>query len=203
MANRKNEDYPLSRPFMIIKASLSSTSAHKLYAQNFKAVSNHLYNITKMTRIVGNDEVADVAEAEIQKIFSSCQQDLEDEIARLKKLLSDNVVTGNTGYEVTEEYDVKITTSYGNQFLELIKLNDKVSYYIDQAQFIGLLNVKQQMAGVYRYEKRVRKAANKIREMGNILKAYAKAQSSGQDLKAVETKMRKQLSGDSASQAAA
>jgi len=169
---KREHTYPLSRVSMTMKATLSAPRAHKLYLVNFTAVSRHLYNIGIMTRIVGCDEAARKADEEVSKIFRECHEELEIEMRRMDKMIKDNSISGSSSYSKNTEYEVEVIHPNASRFLALIREYDKLCSRIDTVWLAGIIDDDQKCEAEYRYEKRVRKVANLIRELGHTMRSY-------------------------------
>ncbi|MCD8672421.1 hypothetical protein LUD45_34375, partial [Klebsiella pneumoniae] len=84
--------------------------------RSFERVSNSLFSIDVILRIIGEQDEIDQVETVILEHISKVSEDLDKATAQLNKLMEDNGIDMMPGYTNPNEYTIEINSPQVAQF---------------------------------------------------------------------------------------
>lgn len=97
-----------SRPVFKQVLKVNSLQAQRVMERSFERVSNSLFSIDVILRIIGEQDEIDQVETVILEHISKVSEDLDKATAQLNKLMEDNGIDMMPGYTNPNEYTIEI-----------------------------------------------------------------------------------------------
>ncbi len=158
--NVSRPDY--SRPVFKQSLTMNSLQAQRVMDRSFDRVSNSLFSIDVILRIIGEPGEIDQVEAVILELIAKVSEDLDKSNGQLKKLMDDNGIDGMPGYSKPSTYDIEISSPQVAQFVHLIRKLDGLMGIVDTLWLNAILSNKQRTEANYQWQQRLFKLAGRI-----------------------------------------
>ncbi|EPK2935542.1 hypothetical protein I9Y58_004993, partial [Citrobacter freundii] len=120
-----------SRPVFKQVLKVNSLQAQRVMERSFERVSNSLFSIDVILRIIGEQDEIDQVETVILEHISKVSEDLDKATAQLNKLMEDNGIDMMPGYTNPNEYTIEINSPQVAQFAHLIRKLDTLMGIVD------------------------------------------------------------------------
>lgn len=159
---RPERGAPYSRPVFKQVLKVNSLQAQRVMDRSFGRVSNSLFSIDVILRIIGEQEEIDQVETVILEQIAKVSEDLDQASAQLSKLMEDNGIDVMPGYTNPSEYPIEITSPQVAQFAHLIRKLDVLMSRIDTLWLNTVLSSKQRTDATYQWQQRLIKLASRI-----------------------------------------
>lgn len=151
-----------SRPSIKRTISLNSLQAQRVMNRSFKPVSNSLFSIDVILRIIGDQTEIDEVESIIEKSFAAVQSELEKSKAQLSELAGSNNVSTELSYSDPMKYDIEITSPQVSMFAAILVKMDDLMGLIDALWLHGVLNSHQRSKAVFQWQQRLIHLSSRI-----------------------------------------
>ena len=158
--NISRPDY--SRPVFKNSVTMNSLQAQRVMDRSFDRVSNSLFSIDVILRIIGEQDEIDQVESVILELIAKVSEDLDKGTAQLKKVMADNGIDGMPGYSHPTTYDIEISSPQVAQFVHLIRKLDTLMGLVDTLWLNAILSNKQRTEANYQWQQRLFKLAGRI-----------------------------------------
>ncbi|ALZ82544.1 hypothetical protein GL272_19790 [Aeromonas veronii] len=158
--NVSRPDY--SRPVFKQSLTMNSLQAQRVMDRSFDRVSNSLFSIDVILRIIGEQDEIDQVETVILELIAKVSEDLDKSHGQLKKLMEDNGIQGMPGYSKPNTYDIEISSPQVAQFIHLIRKLDALMGIVDALWLNAILSNKQRTEANYQWQQRLFKLAGRI-----------------------------------------
>lgn len=175
----QNNRTPYSRPIFKQLLKVNSLQAQRVIERSFDRVSNALFSIEVILRIIGEQEEIDQVESLILGHISKVSEDLDKATSQLNKLMQDNGIDMMPGYTNPNEYTIEINSPQVAQFAHLIRKLDTLMGIIDTLWLNTVLTSKQRTDATYQWQQRLIKLAGRI--IGIEKRARISAHSKGKE----------------------
>ena len=169
----------LSRPIFKQTLKTNSLQAQRVVERSFKPVSDSLFSIDVILRIIGDQDEIDQVENIIQEHIEKVSTDLNIGTEQLQKLIEDNGIEGEPEYSNPNRYDIEITSPQVAQFAHLIRQLDYLMLLVDTLWLSNILTSKQRKDAAYQWQQRLIKLAGRI--IGIEKRARISAHSKGKN----------------------
>ncbi|MCA2486804.1 MULTISPECIES: hypothetical protein, partial [Vibrio] len=126
---RNNAD--LSRPVFKRVLKVNSLQAQRVVERSFQRVSDSLFSIDVILRIIGEQDEIDQVESIIQEHIEKVSVDLDTATNQLQKLMEDNGIEGAPEYTSPNQYDIEINSPQVAQFAHLVRKLDNLMLLVD------------------------------------------------------------------------
>lgn len=157
---RNNAD--LSRPVFKRVLKVNSLQAQRVIERSFQRVSDSLFSIDVILRIIGEQDEIDQVESIIQEHIEKVSVDLDTATNQLKKLMEDNGIEGAPEYTSPNQYDIEINSPQVAQFAHLVRKLDNLMLLVDTLWLNSILTSKQRKDATYQWQQRLIKLAGRI-----------------------------------------
>lgn len=156
----RNNHY--SRPVFTQVLKLNSLQAQRVMERSFGRVSNSLFSIDVILRIIGEQDEIDQVETVILEHLSRLSEDLDKATAQFNKLIEDNGIDMMPGYTHPHEYTIEINSPQVAQFAHQIRKLDNLMGIVDTLWLNTILTSKQRTDATYQWQQRLIKQAGRI-----------------------------------------
>lgn len=157
---RNNAD--LSRPVFKRVLKVNSLQAQRVVERSFQRVSDSLFSIDVILRIIGEQDEIDQVESIIQEHIEKVSVDLDTATNQLQKLMEDNGIEGAPEYTSPNQYDIGINSPQVAQFAHLVRKLDNLMLLVDTLWLNSILTSKQRKDATYQWQQRLIKLAGRI-----------------------------------------
>jgi hypothetical protein len=157
---RNNAD--LSRPVFKRVLKVNSLQAQRVVERSFQRVSDSLFSIDVILRIIGEQDEIDQVESIIQEHIEKVSVDLDTATNQLQKLMEDNGIEGAPEYTSPNKYDIEINSPQVAQFAHLVRKLDNLMLLVDTLWLNSILTSKQRKDATYQWQQRLIKLAGRI-----------------------------------------
>ncbi len=154
---RNNAD--LSRPVFKRVLKVNSLQAQRVVERSFQRVSDSLFSIDVILRIIGEQDEIDQVESIIQEHIEKVSVDLDTATNQLQKLMEDNGIEGAPEYTSPNQYDIEINSPQVAQFAHLVRKLDNLMLLVDTLWLNSILTSKQRKDATYQWQQRLIKLA--------------------------------------------
>jgi len=162
IVNYSEDDYRFkishSQPIYFDSVLLNSEAAQKLFERIFLRVSNSIYRIEWLFRIINRDSASDEFREMIEQDIQAAYEAFETAEADANKLLKNNGIVQLPEYTKGKEFAYAITTPQANQLIGLIKKVDELDKIMSALWLTGVIKTTQR----YNYHASFRNKINKI-----------------------------------------
>ena len=141
---------------------MNSLQAQRVMDRSFDRVSNSLFSIDVILRIIGEQDEIDQVESVILELIAKVSEDLDKGTAQLRKVMEDNGIDGMPGYSNPTTYDIEISSPQVAQFVHLIRKLDTLMGLVDTLWLNAILSNKQRTEANYQWQQRLFKLAGRI-----------------------------------------
>ncbi|MFC6674299.1 hypothetical protein [Marinobacterium aestuariivivens] len=179
-ANRQ----PYSRPVFRQKLTVNSLQAQRVMERSFDRVSNALFSLDVILRIIGDQTEINQVEEIVQGHIERVAEDMAKAMEQLKKVMSDNGIEAVPGYSAPTEYSIEITSPQIAQIARLIRNLDELMSLVDTLWLNSILSSQQRSDATYEWQQRLIKLAGRI--IGMEKRARISAHSKGKDKEVAE-----------------
>jgi hypothetical protein len=180
----QSERQPYSRPVFRQKLKVNSLQAQRVMERSFDRVSNALFSLDVILRIIGDQKEVGQVEEMVQGHFDKVSEDMGKAMTQLQKVMSDNGIEAVPGYSAPVEYEVEITSPQVAQFARLIRNLDELMSLVDTLWLNAILSSQQRSDATYEWQQRLIKLAGRI--IGMEKRARISAHSKGKDQEVAE-----------------
>lgn len=157
--DRKNH---YSRPVFQQVLKVNSLQAQRVMERSFEQVSNSLFSIDVILRIIGEQKEIDQVETVILEHLSKVSEDLDKTTVHLNKLMENNGIDIIPGYTHPNEYTIEINSPQTACFAHLIRKMDTLMGIVDTLWLNTILTSKQRIDATYQWQQRLIKLAGRI-----------------------------------------
>ncbi|MEK9497175.1 hypothetical protein V2H77_12055 [Photorhabdus sp. P32] len=157
-----NERSHYSRPVFKQVLKVNSLQAQRVMERSFERVSNSLFSIEVILRIIGEQNEIDQVESIILEHISKVSEDLDKATIQLQKLMEDNGIDMMPGYTNPSEYAIEINSPQVAQFAHQIRKLDNLMGIVDTLWLNTVLTSKQRTDATYQWQQRLIKLAGRI-----------------------------------------
>ncbi len=178
-APRGGRDNPYSRPVFRQVLKVNSLQGQHVMARSFERVSNALFSIGVVLRVLCAPEEIDRVESVVMEDFSKTSTDLDRAIAQFTKLMEDNGVDAMPEYTHPNEYAIEIKSPQAARFAALIRKLDELMALVDTLWLNAVLNDKQRSDIGYQWRQRLVRLGGRIVAIER--RAHAAARARGKD----------------------
>jgi len=159
--NVKNS--PHSRAILKRTVELNSLQAQRVMKRSFEKLKQSLFSQAVILRIITDNEAGiEKFDSYISEQFTTTEEDLAKENARLIKVLEDNGIEVQVSYSKPESYKIELDSPRANTFLRLITQLDDLMLLIDTAWLCGEFDDKQKKTATFQWQQRLVKLAGRI-----------------------------------------
>lgn len=151
-----------SRPVFKQSLKVNSLQAQRVKERSFERVTNSLFSIDVILRVIGEQEEIDQVETVILEHMSKVSEDLDRATEQMVKLMEDNGIDAMPGYTNPKEYTIEINSPQVAQFAHLIRKLDKLMSLVDTLWLNTILTSKQRTDATYQWQQRLIKLAGRI-----------------------------------------
>lgn len=128
----------------------------------FRRTASALYGIDVILRIIGDDNEIDEVEQIISQLIEDCAKAVDNEQARLDKLMETNGIDEVPDYTDPITFNAKISSPQVGQFVGLVRKLDVLMISMDTLWLSSVLSNKQRVDGNYAWQQRIIKLARRI-----------------------------------------
>lgn len=161
-AKKERNSADLSRPVFKRVLKVNSLQAQRVVERSFKRVSDSLFSIDVILRIIGEQDEIDQVEGIIQEHIEKASVDLDTATNQLQKLMEDNGIEGTPEYTSPGQYDIEINSPQVAQFAHLVRKLDNLMLLVDTLWLNSILTSKQRKDATYQWQQRLIKLAGRI-----------------------------------------
>lgn len=173
------ERQPYSRPVFRQTLNVNSLQAQRVMERSFDRVSNALFSLDVILRIIGDQKEIDQVEEIIHGHIDKVSEDMTKAMNQLQKVMTDNGIEAVPGYSAPVNYPIEITSPQVAQFAHLIRNLDKLMSLVDTLWLNSILTSQQRSDATYEWQQRLIKLAGRI--IGMEKRARISAHSKGKD----------------------
>ncbi len=166
-----------SAPEFQQQLSLGSFQAQKVMKRSFSKLNEALFSIGVKLQVICDRDEVDAVEEVLNENFKKIIADIQEELTRLNKLLSDNGITATVDYTNALSYKIAVKSPQTAMFLALVKQLDQIIAAIDALWLNAVITSRQRSDGTYQWQQRLIRLAGKVIgiEKRARLAAYRKA----------------------------
>lgn len=165
-----------SQPVFKQTLEVKSLPAQKILAHIFERVSNGLIALNITLFIRGKAEAMDAIEDLMSNAFAKMEQSLEQEMARLKRLMEDNGIQTLPVYTRPIQHEVEISSPQAAQFFGLIKKLDSCMALVDTLWINRALSSRQRLMAIDQWQDQFMKLARYLGRVGRRARETAQQQ---------------------------
>ncbi|MGP9497015.1 hypothetical protein ACT3RM_17595 [Pseudoalteromonas sp. AOP7-A1-14] len=180
----QSERQMYSRPVFRQNMIVNSLQAQRVMARSFDRVSNALFSLDVILRIIGDLKEIDQVEEVIHGHIDKVAEDMKKALDQLSKVMADNGIEDTPGYSGPVTYPIEITSPQVAQFAHLIRSLDKLMSIVDTLWLNTVLTSQQRSDATYEWQQRLIKLAGRI--IGMEKRARISAHSKGKDEEVAE-----------------
>lgn len=156
------ERQPYSRPVFRQALNVNSLQAQRVMERSFDRVSNALFSLDVILRIIGDQKEIDQIEEIVQGHIDKVSEDMTKAMTQLQKVMTDNGIEAVPGYSAPVEYSIEITSPQVAQFARLIRNLDSLMSLVDTLWLNSILSSQQRSDATYEWQQRLIKLAGRI-----------------------------------------
>ena len=175
----QGERQPYSRPVFRQNLNVNSLQAQRVMERSFDRVSNALFSLDVILRIIGDQKEIDQVEEIIHGHIDKVSEDMTKAMDQLQKVMTDNGIEAVPGYSAPVHYPIEITSPQVAQFAHLIRNLDKLMSLVDTLWLNSILSSQQRSDATYEWQQRLIKLAGRI--IGMEKRARISAHTKGKD----------------------
>ena len=164
---RRRDRGPLAVPSLSQTITLQTAISQRAYHRSYERLKADIYTLTVRTRTLDMDEAADLAETFMKNTFDQIEADLRDDIRRTDVSMEQAELSDTGRYEGAITRDATFTTPQAKRFLDLIVTVDTLVARLDALWLHGVIDTRNCKSRAYEWQRRLFKAANRIREHAN------------------------------------
>lgn len=183
-AQAQPERNRLSRPVFRQRLVINSLQAQRVMDRSFARVSNALFSLDVILRIIGDQKEVDQVEAVVQAHIDRVSEDMIKAKSQLNKVMADNGIEAVPGYSAPNEYSIEITSPQVAQFAKLVRELDGLMSLVDTLWLNSILTSQQRADATYEWQQRLIKLAGRI--IGMEKRARISAHSKGKEQEVAE-----------------
>ena len=150
-------------------------SAQRVVDRVFRRTVSALYGIDVILRIIGDENEIDEVEQIISQLIEDCAKAVDNEQARLDKLMESNGIDEVPDYTDPITFNAKISSPQVGQFVGLVRKLDALMISMDTLWLSSVLSNKQRVDGNYAWQQRIIKLARRIIDIEIRARKSAKA----------------------------
>ena len=180
----QGERQPCSRPVFRQNLNVNSLQAQRVMERSFDRVSNALFSLDVILRIIGDQKEIDQVEEIIHGHIDKVSEDMTKAMDQLQKVMTDNGIEAVPGYSAPVNYPIEITSPQVAQFAHLIRNLDKLMSLVDTLWLNSILSSQQRSDATYEWQQRLIKLAGRI--IGMEKRARISAHTKGKDKEVAE-----------------
>lgn len=180
----QGERQPYSRPVFRQNLNVNSLQAQRVMERSFDRVSNALFSLDVILRIIGEQEEINQVEEIIHGHIDKVSEDMTKAMDQLKKVMNDNGIEAVPGYSAPVNYPIEITSPQVAQFALLIRNLDTLMSLVDTLWLNSILTSQQRSDATYEWQQRLIKLAGRI--IGMEKRARISAHTKGKDKEVAE-----------------
>lgn len=158
----QGERQPYSRPVFRQNLNVNSLQAQRVMERSFDRVSNALFSLDVILRIIGDQQEIDQVEEVIHGHIDKVSEDMTKAMNQLHKVMTDNGIEAVPGYSSPANYPIEITSPQVAQFAHLIRNLDKLMSLVDTLWLNSILSSQQRSDATYEWQQRLIKLAGRI-----------------------------------------
>ena len=164
---RPRQRAPLAVPSLSQTITLKTSISQRAYHRSYERLKADIYTLTVRTRTLDMDEAADLAETFLKNTFDQMETDLRDDIRRTDVSMEQADLSDTGRYEGAITRDATFTTPQAKRFLDVIVTVDTLVARLDALWLHGVIDTRNCKSRAYEWQRRLFKAANRIREHAN------------------------------------
>ncbi len=168
-----------SKPIFKQSFTINSLQAQRVVNRVFRRTVSALYGIDVILRIIGDENEIDEVELIISQLIEDCTKAVDNEQARLDKLMESNGIDEIPGYTDPITFNAKISSPQVGQFVGLVRKLDALMISMDALWLSSVLSNKQRIDGNYAWQQRIIKLARRIIDIE--IRARKSAQAKGKE----------------------
>ena len=151
-----------SKPIFEQSFTINSLQAQRVVDRVFRRTVSALYGIDVILRIIGDENEIDEVEQIISQLIEDCAKAVDNEQARLDKLMESNGIDEVPDYTDPITFNAKISSPQVGQFVGLVRKLDALMISMDTLWLSSVLSNKQRVDGNYAWQQRIIKLARRI-----------------------------------------
>jgi hypothetical protein len=151
-------------PSLKTTITLNTAFTQRVYNRVWDRLKGDIFILTVRAHAAGMPEVAENAEKIIGEQFESIRKDLDADITRADILIQNLGITELGQYDGALETDAEFTTPQAKTYLDLLLSMDQLIMRVDGMWLHGEIETKACKDRSYEWQRRLIKAANRIRE---------------------------------------
>ena len=159
---KERKSAELSRPVFKRVLKVNSLQAQRVVERSFQRVSDSLFSIDVILRIIGEQDEIDQVESIIQEHIEKVSVDLDTATNQLQKLIEDNGIEGAPEYTNPNQYEIEIKSPQVAQFAHLVRKLDNLMLLVDTLWLNSVFTSKQRKDATYQWQQRLIKLAGRI-----------------------------------------
>ncbi|WP_282174687.1 hypothetical protein [Vibrio diabolicus] len=168
-----------SKPIFEQSFTINSLQAQRVVDRVFRRTVSALYGIDVILRIIGDENEIDEVEDIISHLIEDCAKAVDNEQARLDKLMESNGIDEVPDYTDPITFNAKISSPQVGQFVGLVRKLDALMISMDTLWLSSVLSNKQRVDGNYAWQQRIIKLARRIIDIE--IRARKSAQAKGKE----------------------
>lgn len=180
----QGERQPYSRPVFRQTLNVNSLQAQRVMERSFDRVSNALFSLDVILRIIGDQKEIGQIEEIVQGHIDKVAEDMTKAMTQLQKVMTDNGIEAIPGYSAPVDFSIEITSPQVAQFAGLIRNLDKLMSLVDTLWLNSILSSQQRSDATYEWQQRLIKLAGRI--IGMEKRARISAHTKGKDQEVAE-----------------
>ncbi|ODN41377.1 hypothetical protein [Piscirickettsia litoralis] len=184
-----------SKPVLKRPIKLNTLQAQRIYHDRFRFVSNSLFSLSVILRVIGQEDDIDTLEDMILGYFNKAETELKDSINRYKELIKSQGIQEIPTYSEPLEATIEVNSPLVFRLINTFQTMDVTIQLIDALWFSGALRDKQHCAAhgecishmnkflgrVTNIEKRARNAARQKGKSEEVSEEAPKVESQPQE----------------------
>lgn len=160
--NTGQTNRPYSRPVFLQVIGLNSLQSQRIMERSFSRVSNSLFSLDVILRIIGEQDEVDEVESMIVNEIAKVAQDLDEAMSVMGKLMEDNGIDAVPAYSAPMKYEIEITSPQVAQFARLLQALDELMGRVDTLWLNSVFNSKQRSDANYQWQQRLFRLSGRI-----------------------------------------
>jgi len=173
-----------SRPVFKQSLNVNSLQAQRVMERSFDRVSNALFSLDVILRIIGDLDDINQVEEIIHGHIDKVSEDMQKATTQLEKVMSDNGIDAVPGYSAPANYTIEITSPQVAQFAHLIRGLDKLMGLVDTLWLNSIMTSQQRSDATYEWQQRLIKLAGRV--IGMEKRARISAHGKGKEQEVTE-----------------
>ena len=193
---KRNPAAEYNRPFVVQKAVLGSHVAQEAFRRTFTSMEETLYSLGVVLRVVGNAQDAEAVEALVDEKFDAMAKEINEEKARLDKMLKDNDIQDKVEFTSPSSVEAHISSPRAGRYMSLIREIDKLVAKMTALWLYGVLQDQQYTKGNFRWIGRFRTLSVEVRNINHRAMRAANQKRSQAQAEAAKKEKEKQARKD-------